>query len=102
MVTHLTSKLDKIFHDRVRLGVMSILLASEQEITFTDLVGKLELTRGNLSVHMKVLEQNGFVKSKKEFKNNKPRTTFQITKKGKAAFEEYLKLLEQIVKNINK
>jgi len=102
MVTHLTSKLDKIFHDRVRLGVMSILIAYEQDVTFTDLVGKLELTRGNLSVHMKVLEQNGFVKSKKEFIDNKPRTTFQITKKGKAAFEEYLQLLEQIVKNINK
>ncbi len=102
MVTHLTNKLDKIFHDRVRLGVMSVLMASEQEVTFTDLVDKLKLTRGNLSVHMKVLEQNGFVKSKKEFKNNKPRTTFQITKNGKAAFEEYLKLLEQIVKNINK
>jgi len=102
MVMHLTSKLDKIFHDRVRLGVMSILIAYEQDVTFTDLVGKLELTRGNLSVHMKVLEQNGFVKSKKEFIDNKPRTTFQITKKGKAAFEEYLQLLEQIVKNINK
>jgi len=62
MVTNLTSKLDKIFHDRVRLGVMSILIDSEQEVTFTDLVNKLKLTRGNLSIHMKVLEQNGIVK----------------------------------------
>ena len=102
MVTHLTSRLDKIFHDRVRLGVMSILIASKQDVTFTELVNKLELTRGNLSVHMKVLEQNGFVKSKKEFVNNKPRTTFRVTKEGRKAFEEYLNLLEQIVKGLNK
>ena len=101
MVIDLTQKLDKIFHDRIRLGVMSLLIAKDDEITFSELVRKLEVTRGNLSVHVKVLEKNEYIKSKKEFVDNRPRTTFQITKKGKAAFEEYLQLLEQIVKKIN-
>lgn len=100
MVIDLTKQLDKIFHERARLGVMSILVAAGKEVTFTELVSQLELTRGNLSVHMKVLEDNGYVKSKKEFLNNKPRTTFKITKSGQKAFEQYLQLLEQIVKKI--
>ncbi len=98
MIADLTKKLDKIFHERARLGVMSILVASSEEVAFPELAQKLELTRGNLSVHIKVLEDNGYVKSKKQFVNRKPRTTFRVTKAGRKAFEEYLKLLEQIVK----
>lgn len=98
MVSDLTKKLDKIFHERARLGVMSILIASSEDVSFPELVRKLELTRGNLSVHIKVLEENGYVKSKKEFVNRKPRTTFRVTKAGRKAFDEYLNLLEQIVK----
>lgn len=100
MVIDLTKKLDKIFHERARLGVMSILIAAEDEVTFSELVAKLELSRGNLSVHLKVLEDNGYIKSKKEFKNNKPRTTYTITKNGRKAFENYLALLEKIVQNM--
>jgi len=101
MITDLTKKLDKIFHERARLGVMSILVASDKDVSFSELLHGLELTRGNLSVHIKILEDNGYVKSKKEFVNRKPRTTFRVTKAGRKAFEEYLKLLEQIVKNVN-
>ncbi len=101
MVTELTNKLDKIFHERARLGIMTILIAKEQ-VSFTELVNELNLTRGNTSVHMKVLEQNEYITVTKEFVENKPRTTFSITEKGKKAFENYLEMLEQIIKGINK
>ena len=102
MVIDLTKQLDKIFHERARLGVMSILVASPDAVTFTELVKKLELSRGNLSVHMKVLEEKGYVKSKKEFVNRKPQTSYRVTPKGRKAFEEYLKVLEQIVQDVGK
>lgn len=100
MVVDLTKKIDKVLHDRVRLGIMSTLIASEHETAFTDLVNRLEVTRGNLSVHIKVLETNQFVKSKKAFVNNKPRTTIHITAKGRKAFEHYLSVLEEIIKGM--
>ena len=97
----LTSKLDKIFHDRVRLGIMTILV-TQNEVTFTELVKQLNLTRGNLSVHMKVLEYNNYITIKKEFVEKIPRTSYQITPEGKKAFAAYLVILEQIIKGINK
>jgi DNA-binding MarR family transcriptional regulator len=100
MVVDLTKKIDKVFHDRVRLGIMSILVASNDDISFTELVTRLEVTRGNLSVHLKVLETNQFIKSKKAFVDNKPRTTIRITAKGRKAFEQYLNVLEEIIKGV--
>ncbi len=102
MVQDLTKKLDKLFHDRVRLGVMSILVASSHEVSFTELVDKLDVSRGNLSVHIKTLESAGYLKSFKEFINNKPRSSYRLTEAGREAFTEYLQLLEQIIKGINK
>lgn len=101
MIIDLTKKLDKIFHDRVRLGVMSLLMARD-EISFSEMVKILDVTRGNLSAHLKTLEKNQLIKSKKVFVDNKPRTTYRATAKGKKAFENYLGLLEEIVKGINK
>ena len=100
MVVELTKKIDKIFHDRVRLGIMSTLVASEDEVSFSELVKQLEVTRGNLSVHLKVLETKKLIKSKKAFVDNKPKTTFRVTAKGRKAFEEYLNLLEEIIKGV--
>ncbi len=100
MVVDLTKKIDKIFHDRIRLGIMSTLVASEHEVSFTDLVNLLDVTRGNLSVHIKVLETNQFVKTKKSFVENKPRTTVHVTAKGRKAFEQYLNVLEEIIKGV--
>ena len=98
MVVDLTKKIDKVFHDRVRLGIMSTLIASEHETSFTELANRLDVTRGNLSVHIKVLETNQFIKTKKTFVNNKPRTTIHLTTKGRKAFEHYLDILEEIIK----
>lgn len=100
MVVDLTKKIDKVFHDRTRLGIMSTLVASKHEVSFTELVTALDVTRGNLSVHLKVLETNQFVKSKKSFVDNKPRTTVQITAKGRKAFEQYLNILEEIIRGV--
>jgi len=101
MVISLTKKIDKTYHDRIRLGIMSALVASETTVSFSDLVKLLDVTRGNLSVHLKVLETNQLVKSKKAFVENKPRTTYQVTPKGRKTFEQYLNILEEIVKGIN-
>jgi len=100
MVVDLTKKIDKVFHDRVRLGIMSTLIASGDETSFTELVNRLDVTRGNLSVHIKVLETNQFVKTKKAFVNNKPRTTIHLTPKGRKAFEHYLNILEEIIEGM--
>lgn len=100
MVTDLTTKLDKIFHERARLGIMSMLVAQDS-ISFTELATKLDLTRGNLSVHMKVLEENGYITAKKEFVDKKPRTTYSATSEGCKAFTIYLELLEKIIKGIH-
>ncbi len=101
MIIDLTKKIDKIFHDRIRLGVMSLLVAAD-EISFRDMVHLLEVTRGNLSAHLKVLETNQLIKSKKTFVDNKPRTTYRATVKGRKAFEQYINLLEEIIKGINR
>lgn len=100
MVVEYTQHLNKIFHERARLGIMSILIASSEEVSFTYLTKALNMTRGNLSVHMRVLEENGYVISKKEFINKKPQTSFRVTDKGRKAFDEYIKLLEQIVQGL--
>ena len=92
-------QLDKIFHERARLGIMSILMTSE-EVSFSELTATLNLTRGNLSVHLNILEDHDFIVSKKEFINKKPRTTFSITPKGITAFNGYLDLLEKIIIDI--
>ncbi len=100
MVADLTQNLNRIFHERARMGIMSILAASLEEVEFTYLVNKLGLTRGNLSVHMKVLEENGYIVSEKKFVDKKPKTTYKITEEGRRAFAEYISLLEQIIKGI--
>jgi len=101
MVIDLTKKIDKIYHDRIRLGIMSVLVASDTPVSFSNLAKLLDVTRGNLSVHLKVLETNQLVESEKAFVEKKPRTTFQVTPKGRKTFEHYINLLEEIVKGIN-
>lgn len=100
MISDLTQQLNKVFHDRVRLAVMSTLVASEDEKSFSELVDLLNVTRGNLSVHAKVLEKHGYIQIKKAFVDNKPKTTFKATTAGRQAFEQYITLLEQIIKGI--
>ncbi|MEM2175131.1 MAG: transcriptional regulator [Candidatus Micrarchaeia archaeon] len=94
-------KLNPIFHDKVRLGILSILLV-EEEVDFSYLKEKLNLTDGNLASHLKVLEQNKVIISKKVFVQRKPKTYYQLTEEGKRSFLEYLENLKQILNNLLK
>ena len=67
--------LNKIFDNRIRLGIMSVLLVNE-EINFNDLKQMLEVTDGNLATHLQNLEENGFLKIKKGFVGKKTNTTY--------------------------
>ena len=90
-------QLNPVIHERVRLGIVSVLAAS-RELTFTDVKATLGLTDGNLSVHMRILEKAGYVEVEKSFVDRKPRTALRLSKAGRKAFEGYLEILEQVTK----
>ena len=89
-------KLDRVIHERGRLAIMS-LLATTETLVFRELKEKLGMTDGNLSVHMRTLEEAGYVAVAKSFVNRKPRTEYSLTEAGRAAFEGYIEALEEIV-----
>ncbi len=91
------SPLDPIVHSRIRLGVLSI-LASVEEATFHYLKETIGTTDGNLSANLTKLEETGYITIKKTFRGKKPQTTCRMTRKGQAAFENYLKALETYIK----
>ncbi len=92
-------ELSRLLHERARLGIMSILAAREEEVEFTELVRLLKLTKGNLSLHLRKLEEAGYLTVKKEFVKRISRTTYRATLKGRRDFTEYLGLLEEIIAN---
>lgn len=81
--------LDPILHSQLRLAIMS-LLVSVEEAEFTFIKEKTEATAGNLSVQIDKLKQAGYIEVNKSFRNNYPLTVCKITKKGIAAFEQYV------------
>lgn len=89
--------LDKIIHSRVRLGIMAA-LAFTDKVEFKFLKEKLELTDGNLSANMTKLSEAGLVDIQKSFVENKPKTVYRITKKGKLSFKTYVESIEKIIK----
>ena len=90
-------QLNRVIHEKGRLPIVSLLAASP-ELSFTDLRDTLGMTDGNLSVHLKILQEAGFVAVTKAFRNRRPLTTCALTQAGRKAFAEYIDLLEQIVK----
>jgi DNA-binding HxlR family transcriptional regulator len=90
-------QLDDVIHSRIRLAIVALLLTVE-EAEFIYLREKVNATDGNLSVHLKKLEDAGYVSVKKEFIERKPRTMYALTKKGRKAFEAYLEHLEKLIK----
>jgi len=88
--------LNQVIHERTRLAIMSFLIAA-REMTFSELKEELGLTDGNLNLHMKVLEKNGYVAVRKEFVRRRPRTTYQTTAWGRREFGNYVSLLERIL-----
>lgn len=93
------SGLNKLFDNRIRLGVMSVLIVND-EISFNDLKGMLEVTDGNLATHLVTLEENGFIKVHKGFIGRKTNTTYSITKLGEREFKDHVKALEGMIKGI--
>jgi DNA-binding MarR family transcriptional regulator len=88
--------LDRVIHEKGRLAIMSS-LAANPELSFTELRGALNMTDGNLTTHIRTLQEAGYVSVAKSYQNNRPLTTCSLTAKGRKAFAEYINLLEQIV-----
>jgi DNA-binding MarR family transcriptional regulator len=89
--------LDRLIHEKGRLAIMSMLAASP-ELSFTELRDTLEMTDGNLTTHIRALQQEGYVSVTKSYQNNRPLTTCSLTAVGRQAFAAYIDLLEQIVR----
>ena len=94
-------QLDRVIHEKGRMAIMS-LLAAAPEMSFTDLRDTLQLTDGNLTTHIKKLQQAGYVGVTKTIAKKRPLTTVSLTKVGQKAFSDYLGLLEQIVHETKK
>lgn len=92
------SKLDKTIHEKGRLGIMTLLASRTASWPFQDLKSELEMSDGNLITHLRTLEQVEYVSSEKLTGSGRPQTLYALTAKGKQAFEEYLAILEQILK----
>jgi DNA-binding MarR family transcriptional regulator len=93
-------QLDRVIHEKGRLAIMSA-LAATPELSFTELRDTLGMTDGNLTTHIRILQEEGFIAVAKSYQNNRPLTTCSLTKAGRKAFASYIDLLEQIV-NQNK
>ena len=93
------SGLNKIFDNRIRLGVMSILMVNE-EVNFNDLKQMLEVTDGNLATHLQTLDETGYIKVHKGFIGKKTNTTYSITRVGERAFKEHIEGLEKMIKGM--
>ena len=90
-------QIDDIIHARIRTAIMAVLVSVE-ESEFTNLKEKVHATDGNLSIHLKKLEDAGYLSVKKKFVKRKPVSKYKITNKGRKAFDNYIKKLESIVK----
>ena len=89
-------QLDRVIHEKGRLAIMSM-LAATAELSFTEMRDALHMTDGNLTTHIRTLQESGYVSVTKSFQNNRPLTTCALTPKGHQAFTAYINLLEQII-----
>lgn len=91
-----TSDFDRLIHERMRLGIISALAASDS-LSFSDLKKLLKTTDGNLSVHARKLEDAGYIECEKYFEGRIPRTVYRITSQGRKALERYLDQMEKFI-----
>ena len=91
-------KLNKDYESRVRLGIMSVLMVNDW-VDFTEMKTLLNITDGNLASHSSALEKSEYIEIKKEFVGKKPKTSYQVTPLGRAAFKEHLSYLEKLMKS---
>ncbi|MEP6705651.1 MAG: transcriptional regulator [Acidobacteriota bacterium] len=91
-----SESLDKIIHDRTRLGMISA-LAANTKLSFSDLKNLLNTTDGNVSVHARKLEDAGYLVCEKSFKGRTPLTQYSITADGREALGRYLDHMEALI-----
>jgi DNA-binding HxlR family transcriptional regulator len=93
------TRLFRIIHEKARLGIMASLLAHKGGLTFNELKELCDLSDGNLSRHVQVLERAGLVEAKKGYVGNRPRTDYKITTQGRKRFMDYIQELEHVVQD---
>ena len=92
-------ELDRLIHERLRLGIVSALAVNER-LSFNDLKHMLDTTDGNLSVHARKLEEAQYIACDKSFDGRVPRTEYRLTAAGRRALEKYLAHMEAIIKAV--
>jgi DNA-binding MarR family transcriptional regulator len=90
-------QLDRVIHEKGRMAIMSLLAASP-ELSFTEMRDLLEMTDGNLTTHIRTLQETGYLSVTKTYQNRRPLTTCALTPAGRKAFEQYINVLDQIVR----
>lgn len=90
--------LDRVIHEKGRLGIMSLLASASDGLSFTEMRETLEMTDGNLTAHLRTLHEAGYVAFTKSLEGARPLTTYALTAKGRKSFSDYIDLLEQIVR----
>ena len=96
---HPAHSLDRLIHERMRLGIISALAANES-LTFNDLKNLMHTTDGNLSVHARKLEDGGYIACTKSFEGRLPKTEYKLTTAGKRALENYVSHMETLIKQV--
>jgi DNA-binding MarR family transcriptional regulator len=93
---NVSNELDKVIHERMRLGIISA-LAANKTLSFTELKNLLNTTDGNISVHARKLEDAGYLECLKSFKGRVPLTEYKITEAGREALTRYLNHMEALI-----
>lgn len=100
-VTHPTMQLDDLVHQRVRLGILAV-LSEADKADFVHLREVLEVTDGNLSRHLSVLEEAGYVTQNKAMEGSRPRTWVRATRDGRRALERHLAALRELMEQVER
>jgi len=90
------AELDRLIHERMRLGIVSA-LAANRSLTFNELKKLLKTTDGNLSVHARKLEEADYIACTKSFEGRMPKTEYRLTEAGRRALEKYLSHMEALI-----
>jgi DNA-binding MarR family transcriptional regulator len=89
--------LERVFHEKARLGIMTSLVSHPKGLVFADLKELCALTDGNLSRHLQVLNEAGLIEVSKRCHRNRPQTVSRITEEGRKRFLDYINVLENVV-----
>lgn len=98
---HSAREIDRLIHERLRLGIVSA-LAGNESLSFNELKHAVKTTDGNLSVHARKLEDAGYISCSKSFEGRTPRTEYRLTSAGRRALEHYLDHMEALIGRMRK